>query len=210
MTYSNPLGTELRAVREVTRDGRAARAIEGSRLYPTDPEDLWDALTSPERIPRWFLPVSGDLKLGGRYRLEGNAEGTIERCDPPQALEITWEYGGNVSWVSVHVTPEKGGSRLTLVHTMLQDEAGEAHWATYGPGAGGVGWDLSFLGLGMHLESGAAIDPAESEAWAVSEEGKVFVHASARSWGEAHVAAGEREEVAMAMAQRTAAFYTGE
>ena len=30
-------------------------------------DDVWDACTNPERIPRWFLPVSGDLRLGGRY-----------------------------------------------------------------------------------------------------------------------------------------------
>ena len=47
---------------------------------------LWDACTNAERIPRWFLPVSGDLRLGGRYQLEGNAGGTIERCDPPRSL----------------------------------------------------------------------------------------------------------------------------
>ena len=149
MDFRNPLGTEFREVREVEHEGKPARAVEGSRVYSTDLDDLWDALTSPERIPRWFLPISGELELGGRYRLEGNAEGTITRCDRPEALDVTWEFGGNVSWVSLRLAPENGGARLTLVHTMLQDEAGEAHWKTYGPGATGVGWDLSFMGLGM-------------------------------------------------------------
>ena len=44
---------------------------------------MWDACTDPERIGRWFLPVSGDLRLGGRYQLEGNAGGEILRCEPP-------------------------------------------------------------------------------------------------------------------------------
>ena len=210
MNFDNPIGAEFRAVREVEREGRAARAIEGSRVYSTAADDLWDALTSAERIPRWFLPISGDLEVGGRYRLQGNAEGMIERCEPPKALDITWEFGGSVSWVSLRLEPEAGGTRLTLVHTMLRDEAGEAHWKTYGPGATGVGWDLSFLGLGMHLASGGeAIDPAESEAWLGSEPGKAFARASAASWGEAHVEAGENAEVARAMAARTAGFYTG-
>ncbi len=211
MDYSGALGTEVREVREVEHEGKPARAVEGSRFYPTGADDLWDALTSAERIPRWFLPIRGDLRLGGRYQLEGNAEGTITRCDPPEALDVTWEFAGNVSWVSVRLAAEAGGARLTLTHTMLKDEAGEAHWQTYGPGAAGVGWDLSFLGLGLHLASGGeAIDPEESEAWTVSDEGKVFVRACADAWASAHAASGEEARVAQAMAARTASFYTGE
>jgi uncharacterized protein YndB with AHSA1/START domain len=211
MDYSNALGAEFREVREIEHEGKPARAIEGSRLYSTETGDLWDALTNAERIPRWFLPISGDLELGGRYQLEGNAGGTITRCDPPEALDVTWEYAANVSWVSVHLVPEEGGTRLTLVHTMLKDEASEEHWKTYGPGAAGVGWDLSFYGLGLHLESGGeAIDREASEAWLTSEPGKVFIRACAASWGSAHAAAGEDEQVALSMAARTASFFSGE
>ncbi len=210
MDYSRPRGTEYQTVRDAERDGQPARAVEGSRVYPTEPADLWDALTSRERIPRWFLPIEGDLELGGRYQLQGNAGGTIERCDPPEALEVTWEFGGSVSWVSVRLAPEGDGTRLTLTHTMARDEASEEHWKTYGPGATGVGWDLTFLGLGMHLASGGeAIDPEVSMAWMGSDEGKAFLRASAEGWGRAHVAAGEKADVAGAMAERTAAFYTG-
>ncbi|MCG8457180.1 MAG: SRPBCC family protein [Holophagales bacterium] len=211
MDFDGALGTEFREVRDVEHDGRPARAVVGSRFYSTDPDDLWDALTCAERLPRWFLPVSGELRLGGRYRLEGNAEGTITRCDPPEALEITWEYSGNVSWVSVRLQAEEGGSRLTLVHTMTKDEESEAHWATYGAGATGVGWELSFFGLGLHLGSGGeAIDREATDAWLASDPGKAFVRSAAESWGRAHAEAGEDPQTARAMAERTAAFYTGE
>lgn len=43
-------------------------------------EDLWDEVTNPDRIPHWFMPVSGDLEPGGRHQLEGNAGGVIEIC----------------------------------------------------------------------------------------------------------------------------------
>ncbi|MGA6219863.1 hypothetical protein ACPESV_05930 [Streptomyces umbrinus] len=33
-----------------------------SQTYDTTVEDLWDACTNPERIPRWFLPVTGDFR----------------------------------------------------------------------------------------------------------------------------------------------------
>jgi hypothetical protein len=51
------------------------------RTYDATPEDVWDALTDPERIVRWFLPIKGDLRIGGRFSLEGNAGGEILRCD---------------------------------------------------------------------------------------------------------------------------------
>jgi uncharacterized protein YndB with AHSA1/START domain len=211
MDYSNPLGAEFREVRELEHDGKPARAVEGTRLYSTDTDDLWDALTSAERIGRWFLPISGELKLGGRYQLEGNAEGTITRCDRPRALDVTWEFGGSVSWVSLRLAAENGGARLTLVHTMLKDEAGEEHWATYGAGATGVGWDLTFFGLGLHLVRGREVDERDADmAWMGSEEGKSFMRSSAEAWGRAHAASGEDEEVARAMAERTASFFTGE
>jgi len=43
------------------------------RAYPAPVEDVWDACTSADRIGRWFLPVTGDLRAGGKYQLEGNA-----------------------------------------------------------------------------------------------------------------------------------------
>jgi len=208
--YSNAIGVEFREVREATHDGRPARVVSGARTYATDLHDLWDAMTNVERIPRWFLPITGDLQLGGRYQLEGNAGGEITRCDPNKALDVTWEYGGNVSWVTVRLEPDGDGTRLTLEHIMLKDEAGEAHWEQFGPGATGVGWDLSFLGLALHVDSGGqAIDQAENEVWMASVAGKSFVRDCAKCWGDAHVTAGEAPEIAFAMAQKTADAYAG-
>jgi uncharacterized protein YndB with AHSA1/START domain len=62
-----------------------ARVVTVTQTYAADPEDVWDACTNPTRLPRWFLPVTGELTLGGRYQLEGNAGGTVERCDPRRA-----------------------------------------------------------------------------------------------------------------------------
>jgi uncharacterized protein YndB with AHSA1/START domain len=86
-----------------TLEAGTARALTISRVYDTPLEDLWDACTNPERIPRWFLPISGDLRPGGHYELEGNASGTIERCDAPHRLDATWEYGGQISWIELRL-----------------------------------------------------------------------------------------------------------
>lgn len=211
MNYGNALGIEFRGVSEVTHNGKAARSVSGNRYYDTDTGDLWDALTNPERIPRWFLPISGDLHPGGHYQLEGHAGGKITRCNRPNSLRVTWEYGENVSWVLVKLAAEKGGTRLTLEHIMLKDPESEAHWKIYGPGATGVGWDLSFLALNYHLVNGnAAIDAKENEAWTASEAGKYFIRDSARQWGDVHIQSGEDKQIALDMAEMTAKFYTGE
>lgn len=211
MDYSNAVGAEFRKVSEVMRDGQPARLVQGTRTYATDLDDLWDALTNIERIPRWFAPITGDLKLGGRYQLDGNAGGEITRCEPPEALDVTWEYAGNVSWVTLRLEPDGDRTRLTLEHITLEDEAGETHWEQFGPGATGVGWDLSFLGLALHIKSdGAAIDREANDAWMVSDAGKSFLRDCADSWGEAHINSGEASDVARTMAERTADAYTGE
>ena len=83
------LGLVTRSVRNFEKDGKAASAVTLTRLYDTSVDDLWDAVTSKERIPRWFLPVEGDLQLGGRYQLKGNAGGTITACTPPDHFRDT-------------------------------------------------------------------------------------------------------------------------
>lgn len=210
MDFSNPLGITYRVVKEVTHDGQPARVVSGSAVFDTHPEDLWDAVTNKERLPRWFLPISGDLELGGRYQLEGHAGGEITRCEPPTAVDITWECGGNVSWVRIRLDAQDGGTRLTLEHIMLKDEASEAHWRKYGPGATGVGWDLSFAGLLQHIRTGETVPQDESHAWMATNEGKMFIRECAAAWGAAHVDSGEDHTIANDMAERTAKFYCGE
>jgi uncharacterized protein YndB with AHSA1/START domain len=183
-----------------------ARTVTISQTYDAPLDDVWDACTNPERIPRWFLPISGDLRLNGRYQFEGNAGGTVERCDPPKSFAATWEMGGEVSWVEVRLSAEPGGgTRFELEHTAhVNDE----RWAQFGPGAVGVGWDSGLLGLAGHLSSGSGIDPADGPAWLASDEGKRFVGLSSQRWYEANVAAGADKADAQAAADRTTAAYT--
>src|SRR5687767_2985202 len=99
-----------------------ARVMTISRVYDTDQEDLWDVVTNPERIPRWFLPVSGELREGGKYQFEGNAGGTITECERPRRVAATWEFNGGISWVEVRISPEGDGARFELEHVALVDE----------------------------------------------------------------------------------------
>jgi uncharacterized protein YndB with AHSA1/START domain len=188
-----------------TRDD--ARTLTISRVYDTDAEDLWDACTNPERIPRWFLPVSGDFRVGGRYALEGNASGTIERCEPPRSFFATWEYGGMVSWIELTLTPEADGrTRFSLEHIAHVDDD---MWAQFGPGAVGIGWDLGLIGLTAHLASGADRPPLEEAmAWQTSAAGREFVTAISAEWADASIAFGTDPGAARAAQERVTEAYT--
>ena len=102
-----------RSVSVLERDGKPARAVTLSRSYATTLEDLWDAVTNGDRLPRWFLPVTGELRPGGRYQLEGNAGGSITACGRPWHLALTWEFGGDVSWVEIRFS-QGGAGRARL------------------------------------------------------------------------------------------------
>ncbi|SCL31371.1 Activator of Hsp90 ATPase homolog 1-like protein [Micromonospora pallida] len=183
-----------------------AHAVVLRRRYAAEINDVWDAITSAERLSRWFLPVSGDLRLGGRYQLQGNAGGEILRCEPPRLLKVSWLFGpdakAGTSEVEVRLTPgPSGDTEFELVHTAVVDEA---FFSTYGPGATGVGWDLGLLGLALHLAGGEIKNPGEFE---VSPEAREFSRRSAASWGEAHLAAGGDPAQVAAAVEATTTFY---
>lgn len=200
------LGLVTRSVKGFEKDGKPASAVTLTRLYDTSVDDLWDAVTSKERIPRWFLPVEGELQLGGRYQLRGNAGGTITACTPPTHFAATWEFAGATSWIDVRLAAERSQARLTLKHTAIIED----HWNQFGPGAVGIGWDLAIAGLERHLATGASVDHETAEAWMVSPAGKDFMTRSGEHWRAAHVASGVDPDMAKQRSDRTIAFYRGE
>jgi uncharacterized protein YndB with AHSA1/START domain len=203
---------ELEAVRrEVGQDRIPAgdgRSVRLERDYDAPIDDVWDAVTNPERIGRWFLPISGDYRVGGRYQLEGNAGGQILECNRPNQLKVTWVYGpvtsdADISEVVVRLTSvDAGTTRLLLQHTAVVPED---RWEEYGPGAVGVGWDGALLGLTLHLRTGRTVE--DPEAWQLSDEGRRFNTGSSEAWGVANRAAGADPDVAARGVTNSTAFY---
>jgi uncharacterized protein YndB with AHSA1/START domain len=191
-----------------TIDTGEARVVTVSQSYDTEPADLWDAVTSAERIPRWFLPISGDLKVGGSYQLEGHANGTILTCDPPKNFTATWEYGGNVSWIGVSINSD-GPDRAQLVVEHIIDGDDE-NWREFGPGAVGMGWDSMLLGLAIHLGIGESIYPSFGQQWTGTEDGRRFLTLSGEGWHTANVAGGEDPATARVLTDRCIKAYLGE
>lgn len=194
-----------REVRTGARDGTKTRIVVARRSYATDQADLWDALTSVERLPRWFLPVTGDLRLGGRYQFEGNAGGVVQECRAPESFTVTWEMGPMTSWLTVTLSPDGDGTKLELVHEAPVDPE---MWRQYGPGAVGLGWDGALMGLGLHLHSGESVDPALAQAFPLTPEGGEFYRTAAAAWAAAAIEDGDPADEAEGAAQASIAFYT--
>ena len=143
-------------------DGADVVSVVVRRSYPADPADVWSALTDPDRIPRWFLPVTGDFREGGHFALEGNAAGDILTCTPPQLLRVT--FGGPDSIVTLRVSVAGDDTVLELAHTVPLAMAGSGAGALWV----GPGWDAMFLALAGHLAGEVPFDPADTSPAALA------------------------------------------
>jgi uncharacterized protein YndB with AHSA1/START domain len=144
------------------------------RTYDAAIQDVWDAVTQPDRIKRWFMPVSGDLRAGGTFQLEGNASGDILTCEPPRLLKMT--FGGPTSLVEVRLAARGDGDTvLELEHTVPIEMAQSGAGALFV----GPGWDGALLGLGLFLRGEAVGDPV---AAASSPEAQEFSRQSVHAW----------------------------
>jgi uncharacterized protein YndB with AHSA1/START domain len=191
-----------------TRDvgGREANEIVMSRTYDAPIDDVWSACSEGDRLSRWLGPVSGDLKLGGEFQIEGNAGGEIIACEPPERVRVTWIFGdpGENPYSEVEVRLAKAGddaTTVTLTHSAVVDP--EFAWQ-FGPGAVGVGWDLALLALGALLRGEEFGSAEEVEA---SPEMREYIIASAAAWGDADAAAGTPSEDAARRAAATRDFF---
>jgi uncharacterized protein YndB with AHSA1/START domain len=144
------------------------------RGYDTPIGEVWDAVTQPDRIKRWFMPISGELRVGGSFQLEGNAGGEILACEPPRLLRAS--FGGPTSIVELRLTPH--GDRQTLLeleHTVPIEMAQSGAGALYV----GPGWDGALMGLGLFLGGEAVGDPV---AAASSPQAQEFSRQSVSAW----------------------------
>lgn len=99
-------------------------------------EDLWSALTDPDRLARWLGEVEGELRPGGRFRAHffaSGREGTgrVEVCEPSHHLLISTQSADQPAGV-VEMTLTADGSQTILV---IEDRGVPLdHIAAYGAG----------------------------------------------------------------------------
>ena len=191
------IANQLKAIHRVvstrTIDDGEVVGVLLRRTYDAAPEDVWDAMTDPDRVKRWFLPLTGDLRAGGSFTLEGNAGGDILECDPPRRLKVNW--GGPTSLVELRLTLGAGEDTvLELEHTVPIEMAGSGAGALYV----GPGWDGAFLGLALFLAGMVTDDPV---AAANSPEAQEFSRQSVDAWEAAIVDSGTATEAEVAGAK---------
>jgi Activator of Hsp90 ATPase homolog 1-like protein len=67
---------EIQAIaRTVSRQsgvGGETISVLARRSYPENTKLVWEALTVPDKLQAWFLPVHGDLRVGGQFQTECN------------------------------------------------------------------------------------------------------------------------------------------
>ncbi|GAB3974249.1 hypothetical protein GCM10029978_055370 [Actinoallomurus acanthiterrae] len=169
-----------------------ARSVVLRRTYDAPIEDVWEACSEADRLERWFFPVSGTLRQGGTYQIEGIARGDILRCERPTLISVTWVYEDNPA-TEVTVRLSSGGDGTTeLEFEHLVGGAGMDPGMLADALVGvGVGWDGALLSLDMFVR-GQAIE--DHKAWQESDENKEFVAQASAAWGvtvkEAGVASG--------------------
>ncbi len=98
-----------------------ARVAVFKRTYDAPIEDVWDACTNPDRLRRWYVPVSGDLREGGTFKQEMMGSGQIVTCEAPHRLSLS--LGGGNDEIELRLTPaERNSTNLELQHATTLDQ----------------------------------------------------------------------------------------
>ncbi len=115
------IGTRRGAVTTLD-DGR--QRLEFRRSWPDPIEDVWSALTEPERLARWIGAYEGARRPGGTGTFvmtheEGEHAGgpmTIVECEPPRRLVVEWVQQDTDAWrVDLDLWSDSGGTVLRFV-----------------------------------------------------------------------------------------------
>ncbi|WP_369139250.1 SRPBCC family protein [Modestobacter versicolor] len=110
------------------RLGEVTEVADGVRLrfrrsWPDPVEDVWAALTEPDRLLRWMGSYEGERRAGGSGTFTMTHEEQpvgepmrIVECDAPRRLVVEWE--SEQAWrVELDLTEEDG--RTVLVFSQL-------------------------------------------------------------------------------------------
>jgi uncharacterized protein YndB with AHSA1/START domain len=134
------------------RDGQLV--LVQTREFRAAIEDVWAAVTEPERLARWIGTWTGDPTTGSvtfAMTFEGQEEGdamVIRVCEPPHRLHVTSQVGEERWPLELDLTHANGVTTLTFSQPgILLEQVGNV----------APGWDY-YLDRLVDAETGA--DPA--------------------------------------------------
>jgi uncharacterized protein YndB with AHSA1/START domain len=96
-------------------------------VLPASADEIWEALTDPDRLAEWFAnDVELDLRPGGQgvFRWDNGETRTavVEDVDPPRRLGFRWS-DGDASEVVFELDEVSEGTRLTVRETSCEFSA---------------------------------------------------------------------------------------
>jgi uncharacterized protein YndB with AHSA1/START domain len=145
-TFAEPT-PELRRRRIAAGEARVAVF---HRTYDATIEDVWDACTNPDRLRRWYVPVTGDLRVGGTFQQAMMGAGEIVRCEPPHLLLLVLAGGADEIELRLSAA-EQDRTELELQHATTFDQheiGGQMFDAIFCMGGG---YYPRFVALAEHL-----------------------------------------------------------
>jgi uncharacterized protein YndB with AHSA1/START domain len=109
----------------IEKDGER-RTLVLVREFRAPIEDVWAAVTEPERLVRWLGTWSGD-PTSGQVSFWMTAEGEdapesameIRECTPPHTLRVTTRWGPNTWYLDVTLVEADGVTTLTFTQPDL-------------------------------------------------------------------------------------------
>ena len=145
-------------------------AIFSEVLVLAPPERVFQALTDPTQLPKWWgqageyriTSLQADVRPGGKWKTIGvgadgkefEVYGEYVEVDPPRVLEHTWVAnwtGAAGSLVRWELVPSGGGTLAKLRHSGLKNhpDAGKSYAS---------GWPRVIGWMVAYVEKGATID----------------------------------------------------
>jgi uncharacterized protein YndB with AHSA1/START domain len=98
----------------------AAMHVEREIVFPESPEELWEALTEPERLEEWFATEAElDAQPGGagvfRWGDGEERRATVREASEEERLVLEWNDDGGE--VVLELEEVEGGTRLRIVES---------------------------------------------------------------------------------------------
>ena len=126
-----------------TPDPKVQTSFQIKRTFRASRERVFEALTTPEALKRWWMPGEGyavpsaevDLRVGGAYRIGMKApsgklfhlHGTYREVKAPEKLVYTWRWEGleeqsGETLVTLELHDVAGGTELVVTHELFPTE----------------------------------------------------------------------------------------
>lgn len=104
--------------------------IQKSVHLPRDAQTVWDHLTQPDLLGKWFHPALAPMVEGEEFTLVSQNDGDrmcfgkVIEMRPPRYMKWDFSVGplnGQMTTVEWHIEDTPGGVRLRLEHSGLPD-----------------------------------------------------------------------------------------